>query len=137
MTVNEQVEALEMSAGDPLADLVAPRVVAGVLGLPLLCTLGTLAAAFSSVFTATVMAGIDGRAFVDARYIDAGDLGSAALKSVLWGLYIPLAASYRGLSASGGAPAVGRVTTEGVVSACLGCLLIDFVITLCFHLVGL
>ena len=29
MSIQEQVEALEMSAGDPLADLVAPRVVAG------------------------------------------------------------------------------------------------------------
>ncbi|MHB8876220.1 MAG: ABC transporter permease, partial [Myxococcaceae bacterium] len=33
MTVNEQVEALEMSAGDPLADLVAPRVVAATIAV--------------------------------------------------------------------------------------------------------
>jgi phospholipid/cholesterol/gamma-HCH transport system permease protein len=137
MKVNEQVEALEMSAGDPLCDLVAPRVVGGLLGLPILCALGTLSALFSCVVTASVGFNIDGRAFVDPRYIDAGDIASAAVKAVCCGLFIPLAAAWRGLSAGSGAPAVGAATTNGVVTACLGCLVIDFVVTLAFTLVGL
>lgn len=74
MSVNEQVEALEMSAGDPYADLVAPRVVAGVVGVPLLGVLGTLAATASAVLVASLALGIDGRAFMDARYVDGWDL---------------------------------------------------------------
>ncbi len=137
MKVNEQVEALEMSAGEPLSDLVAPRVVGGLIGLPILCALGTLSASFSTVVTASLGYQIDGRSFVDPRYIDGGDLASAAVKAVLCGLFIPLAAAWRGLSAGSGPPAVGAATTEGVVSACLGCLVIDFVVTLAFSLVGL
>ncbi len=136
MKVNEQVEALEMSAGDPLADLVAPRVVGGVLGVPLLCALGILAASLSSVLTASLGFGIDGRAFVDARYVSAGDFAFAGIKAVACGVFIPLAASWRGLTAGSGPPAVGAATTDGVVSACLGCLIIDFVITLAFSLAG-
>jgi phospholipid/cholesterol/gamma-HCH transport system permease protein len=133
MSVNEQVEALEMSAGDPYADLVAPRVVAGVLGVPLLCVLGTLAATVSAVGTVTWVFGLDGGAFMDARYVDGWDIFAGFLKAAGCGLYIPLAAAVAGLSASGGAEAVGEATTRGVVAASIGCLLIDFLVALAFQ----
>ncbi|MBX5482397.1 MAG: ABC transporter permease [Myxococcaceae bacterium] len=135
MTVNEQVEALEMSAGDPLADLVAPRVAAGLIGVPLLCIIGTGAALASAAFTAQFVFGADGAAFLDARFLTAGDLASATAKAFLCGLYIPLAASWRGLSTRGGASHVGRATTEGVVASVLGCLVIDLLMAIAFRLV--
>ncbi|XXF74916.1 ABC transporter permease [Myxococcaceae bacterium GXIMD 01537] len=130
MSVNEQVEALEMSAGDPYADLIAPRVLAGLFGVPLLCILGTLAATLSAVGVATWVLGVDGTAFMDPRYIDFWDLASAFLKAAACGLYIPLAAAVAGLSARGGAEAVGEATTNAVVTASIGCLLIDFTVSL-------
>src|SRR6185436_18495349 len=51
MSVNEQVEALELSAADPLAELVAPRVVASVLAVPLLTALGLVCATVAAAFT--------------------------------------------------------------------------------------
>lgn len=137
MSVNEQVEALEMSAGDPHADLVAPRVIAGVLGVPLLSVLGTVAATLSAVAVAGLAFGVDGRAFMDPRYVDGWDLLAAALKAGGCGLYIPLAAAVAGLRARGGAEAVGEATTAGVVAASLGCLLIDFAVSLAFQLLRL
>ena len=132
MSIQEQVEALEMSAGDPLADLVAPRVVAGALGVPLLCVLGTMAATTSAVLTATWAFGVDGMAFADPRFVDGWDLLAALLKSVGCGLFIPVAAARAGLGARGGVEAVGEATTRGVVAACIGCLLIDFLVALAF-----
>jgi phospholipid/cholesterol/gamma-HCH transport system permease protein len=129
----EQVEGGVMSAGVPWADLVAPRVVAGVLGVPLLCVLGTLAATVSAVATVTFVFGLDGGAFMDARYVDGWDLFAGLLKAAGCGLYIPLAAAVAGLSASGGAEAVGEATTRGVVAASVGCLLIDFLVALAFQ----
>lgn len=137
MVVNEQVEALEMSAGDPLADLVAPRLFASVLAVPILCILGTAAAGLSSSFVAHFAFGVEGFAFIDPRYIDAGDLACALVKCLLCGLYIPLAAARRGLGASGGVAAVGEATTGGVVDAFVGCLVIDFLTALAFRSVGL
>ena len=136
MSVNEQVEALEMSAGDPAADLVAPRVVAGVVGVPLLCIAGTMAATLSAVATATWVFGVDGTAFMDARFVDGWDVVAGLAKGVACGLYIPLAASVAGLSARGGAEAVGEATTRGVVAACLGCLVIDFLLAIGFQALG-
>ncbi len=137
MSVNEQVEALEMSAGDPLADLVAPRVIAGLVGVPLLCILGTLAATLSAVAVATWALHVDGRAFMDPRYIDFWDLLAGGLKAAGCGLYIPLAAAVAGLSARGGAEAVGQATTNAVVTASIGCLLIDFAVALAFQVLRL
>jgi phospholipid/cholesterol/gamma-HCH transport system permease protein len=136
MTVNEQVEALEMTAGDPLADLVAPRVLGGLVAFPLLCILGTGSAAVSAALAAQYVYGADGWAFLDPRFVDAADVASFALKAVLCGLYVPLAASWRGLQARGGSAAVGLATTEGVVAAVLGCLVIDLVVAFCFLVIG-
>ena len=137
MSVHEQVEALEMSAGDPYADLVAPRVIAGLLGVPLLCILGTLAATLSAVAVATWVLHVDGTAFMDPRYIDFWDLLAGGLKAAGCGLYIPLAAAVAGLSARGGAEAVGEATTNAVVTASIGCLLIDFAVALAFQVLRL
>ncbi|MGQ0504003.1 MAG: ABC transporter permease, partial [Myxococcaceae bacterium] len=89
-----------------------------------------------SAFTANYVFKIDGRAFLDPRYLDTADVLLAVLKAMACGLYIPLAACWRGINAGAGAPAVGEATTDGVVSACLGCLVIDFIFTFAFSVVG-
>ena len=134
MAVNEQVEALEMSAGDPLADLVAPRVIASAIALPALCMLGTLAAAASAAATVSLAYGADGWTYLDGRFVTWADVACAVSKTVLCGIYIPVAAAARGLAARGGAAAVGRAVTLGVVDACLGCLVIDFAVAVAFLL---
>lgn len=136
MSVNEQVEALELSAADPLAELVAPRVVASMLTLPLLMVLGTLAATGSAVLTVSFVFGADGTSFADPHFLDRGDVLCAVVKAVLNGAFIPVAASLRGLRARGGAAAVGEAVTMGVVEACMGCLVIDFVVAAVFLIIG-
>jgi phospholipid/cholesterol/gamma-HCH transport system permease protein len=135
MSVNEQVEALELSAADPLAELVAPRIVASVLAVPLLTAVGLVAASFSAWATITFWYGADGLSFVDPRYVGPADILCAGIKAVLCGIFIPLAASRRGLMAQGGAQAVGTAVTQGVVDASMGCLLLDFAVTSAFFLV--
>lgn len=132
MSVNEQIDALRLSGIDPLAYLVAPRVLACAIGLPLLIVLGTVAASIGAAFTVTQSFGADGRAFVDPQFVDVGDLVCAGVKAVMCGVYIPLAAGARSITAQGGAQAVGRAVTTGVVEACMGCLVIDFVVAAAF-----
>ncbi len=136
MSVNEQLEALELCSADPLAELVTPRLFASVVAVPLLMVVGTVAAAASARFVVTVVFGADGSAFTDASLVGPTDLLCAALKAVLCGGFIPLAAAARGLKAQGGAPAVGEAVTAAVVDASMGCLLIDFVVAAAFLLIG-
>lgn len=136
MAVNEQVEALELSAADPLAELVAPRLVASALAVPALYCVGLVAASLSAYATLRWGFHVDGGSFIDPRFVDPGDIACAGLKSVLCGLYIPSAACWRGLNARLGAPAVGEAVTAGVVDASMGCLLIDFAVAAAFLAVG-
>lgn len=134
MKVSEQLDALRMSAADPHLELVAPRVVASVVALPLLGVLGIAAASLAAVVTATGALGIDGSSFVDARFVDRADVLSALFKMAASGLFIPLAAAWRGFQATGGSSGVGLTTTHGVVTACLGCLTIDFFVAAAMQL---
>lgn len=136
MSVNEQLEALELCAADPIAELVAPRFVASVISLPALMVVGTIASSVSASLVVTLAFGADGSAFTDPRFVDGPDVICALVKAVLCGGFIPLAAASRGLSAQGGAPAVGEAVTAAVVDATMGCLLIDFVVAAAFLLVG-
>lgn len=136
MSVQEQLEALELSAIDPLSELVAPRLIAATLAVPLLCVVGTVAAALAAAGTVFALGG-DGSSFIDARYLTGGDLLSALTKSLVCGVAIPLAACGRALDARGGAAAVGEAVTAGVVDACLLVLVLDFLVTLVFLGLGL
>ncbi len=136
MSVNEQIEALELSAADPLAELVAPRIIASTLTLPLLTVVGTFCATLSAVLTVSYVFGADGAAFMDPAMVDQGDVACAVVKSVVCGAFIPVAASLRGLQARGGASAVGEAVTTGVVEACMGCLLLDFLVAAIFLILG-
>lgn len=136
MSVNEQVEALELSAADPLAELVAPRVIASLIAAPMLICIGTVTATLAAVATVTFVFHADGTTFMDASFVQPADVLCAFVKAAVCGLFIPLAASARGLHAKGGAAAVGEAVTSGVVDACMGVLLLDFLIALGFMLAG-
>lgn len=136
MSVNEQVEALELSAADPLAELVAPRLIASILVLPLLTTIGVIAATTSAAATVTFGFQNNGMAFLDPSLVTKADLISVLIKTIACGAFIPIAASLRGLRAKGGAAAVGEAVTVGVVEACMGCLVIDFVIAAAYFVIA-
>lgn len=136
MSVNEQLEALELSAADPVSELVSPRLVASLIAMPALIVVGTAASALSANLVVTFGFGADGGSFTDARFVDTPDVVCALVKALLCGAFIPLAAAARGLKAKGGAPAVGEAVTAAVVDASMGCLLIDFVVAAAFLLIG-
>ncbi len=132
MSVNEQLDAMQLSATDPLSELVAPRVVASVIALPCLTVLGTLSATVTASLTVTWVFGSDGMSFFDARYVDWADIACATLKAVLAGALIPLAVSVRALKARAGAAAVGDAVTSGVVDASMLVLVVDFIVAFGF-----
>jgi len=134
-SVTGQADALQMSAGDPKVDWVAPRIVAGMVAVPALTLVGIGVAGIVAALTAQSH-GANGWAFLDGRAVSRADLLCALVKGLTCGLYIPLVASGHGLAARGGAAAVGEATTDGVVSSCLGALVIDLLITLLFQAVG-
>ncbi len=128
MRVSEQIDALELTAADPIRELVAPRARAALLALVGLGFLSTLAAAYTGAWTARIAFGSRPGAFLDTSLVDRGDVLVALVKCVAFGLAIPVIAARAGLTASGGAPAVGRATTRGVVASIVAVVVIDLAV---------
>jgi phospholipid/cholesterol/gamma-HCH transport system permease protein len=132
MRVTEQIDAMAVMAVNPVQYLVAPRVAAAVLMMPVLTTLfnfvGILAAYILSVYTL----GIDPGMFVSyiRDFVDSYDLAMSAVKGASFGLAIAIIACYKGFYAQGGAKGVGEATTSSVVTCSVAILFIDYWLTI-------
>lgn len=131
MKVNEQIDAMEAMAVDPINYLVAPRVIACLFMLPLLVSIFNLVGQVASVIVGVFIFDIDQGAFFEkmTSIVEPADIWSGLQKAVIFGGIIALFACRFGLSAKGGAKGVGQATTNSVVTMLLVLLLVDFVTT--------
>ncbi|MEY4549059.1 MAG: toluene transporter subunit: rane component of superfamily [Pseudomonadota bacterium] len=131
MRVTEQIDALKTMAINPLDYLVKPRIIAGLIALPLLTTLFTLVGLVVARFFSTHTLGLDPASF-DSSVRDAlewSDIYEGLLKSLAFALLIVWIATYRGYHASGGAKGVGQATTAAVVETAVLILAVDYLLT--------
>jgi len=127
MQVSEQIDALYSLGRDPVRTLVAPRIVAGVIVVPILVALCNLSGVVSGMIAAqsTVHLGIPAFRYGAGLYWHNWDMLYSELKAVAFGFIIPLVASHMGLATRGGAEGVGKSTTSAVVLMTLSVLVID------------
>jgi phospholipid/cholesterol/gamma-HCH transport system permease protein len=131
MRISEQIDAMEVMAVDPIEYLVTPRVLAGIVMLPLLsvffCAVATIAA---SVIACQVM-GLDSSVFwfQYSKVVDTMELIHCVTKGIMFGFVLTSIGCFCGYRAQGGALAVGRATRNTVVATCLTILLSDYILT--------
>jgi phospholipid/cholesterol/gamma-HCH transport system permease protein len=117
MLVTEQVDAMRAMGTDPSRKLVTPRVVAGILMLPLLTALndfvGLLGGCVASVFSLRLGAVEFWTRAINA--LDFGDIMQGMMKPVVYGFILATVGCYKGLTVRGGTQGVGRATTQAVV----------------------
>ncbi|HEX3583871.1 MAG TPA: ABC transporter permease [Thermoanaerobaculia bacterium] len=131
MRVTEQLDALEALATDPIHYLFVPRVIAGILMLPLLVVLGDALGIGGGYLVAVKLMGANPVVYESNtyQYLTMNDIWSGLIKAAAFGLILTLTGCVRGYFTSGGAEGVGRSTTAAVVSASLIILLSDFFLT--------
>jgi phospholipid/cholesterol/gamma-HCH transport system permease protein len=130
MRLTEQIDALEMLGLSPLRELVAPRVLACMLSLPLL-TLFITYLALGSGYLAEALGGtLSWRQYRNEmlRVLTLRDAVPATLKTVAFGFLVGVVGCYQGLNARGGTEGVGRAATGGVVVAIFLVLVADVVL---------
>jgi phospholipid/cholesterol/gamma-HCH transport system permease protein len=117
MLVTEQVDAMRAMGTDPSRKLVTPRVVAGILMLPLLTALndfvGLLGGCVASVFSLRLGAVEFWTRAINA--LDFPDLMQGMMKPLVYGFILATVGCYQGLTVRGGTQGVGRATTQAVV----------------------
>jgi phospholipid/cholesterol/gamma-HCH transport system permease protein len=131
MRVTEQVDALTVMAVNPVQYLVLPRIVAGVIMLPLLTVLSVFIGVIGGYLAGVKLLGIHGGLFMNMiyEYVDVGDIYNGLLKAACFGLILTLVGCYKGFYTRGGAEGVGRATTQSVVLSAVLILASNYVLT--------
>jgi phospholipid/cholesterol/gamma-HCH transport system permease protein len=142
MKLTEQMDALEVMGLSPLRELVAPRVLACVLGLPLLTAfVAWLALAAGAAAEAAAPDGLTVAVFA-AKCRDAlalmlwPDVALSVLKTAVFGALVGVSGCYHGMSAQGGTEGVGRAATAGVVTSIFLVLVADVALVRAIKLLG-
>jgi len=131
MAVTEQVDALRSLAINPMNYLVAPRLVASIVSLPVLTALFSLAGITAALVFGVSVLGLDGLAFMAnvRSSVKGNDVSVGLWKAVVFGALIAAIATFRGYEARGGAQGVGHATSRTVVETAVLILSGDYVMT--------
>lgn len=134
MQTSEQIEALRMLGIDPYLFLVAPRLIAGIVGGMLLSVLADLICLYAAMMVCDYSLGVSPGAFLTGMraFVSLQDLGFAAIKGACFGAVIPLTACWYGMQSEFGAEGVGRATTNAVVASSVSIIVLDFLLTWMF-----
>ena len=129
MEVSEQIEAFHAVGRDPIAILAAPRIIAGIIVVPILVGIADVVGIFSGMVSAELTVGLGPESFLyGARlFWHSWDLFYSLMKAVTFGFAIPLIAIHMGFRTAGGAAGVGRTTTASVMFMTLTVLILDAV----------
>jgi phospholipid/cholesterol/gamma-HCH transport system permease protein len=128
MRVNEQMDALDVMGVNTKQYLIAPRLVAAVICMPMLTALFDFMAMVGSWFLCTKLVGLDHAVFM-SKIRDALEIRhimEGLFKSAIFGLMFGIICTYQGFYTSGGAKGVGEATNSGVVMSMVSIIIIDY-----------
>jgi len=128
MVVSEQISAMRALGTDPIRKLVAPRLFALIISLPLLTVIADMLGIGGGWVTATLLYGIPSSVFINSVRdgITSDDLIGGLVKPLVFALIIGTIACRQGLSTEGGTVGVGRSTTRAVVTASIIVIVADY-----------
>jgi phospholipid/cholesterol/gamma-HCH transport system permease protein len=131
MRVTEQIDALTTMGVSPVQYLLAPRLAASVMMLPLLCILYTCVGMAGSWVVAVNWLGVDPGIFISniEKYLAPKDLYMGMIKALVFGFLVSAISCTQGFYASGGAKGVGEATTRAVVLSAVAILVSNYVLT--------
>ncbi len=130
MKATEQLDALRMCNTDPITYLIVPRFWASIIMTLALSQFAVFVAMGAGATIAFTSFHVNPRAFVNLVNVHSSDVIVCLMKSCAYGAAIPIAASYCGMQASGGAEGVGTATTSAVVASSTAVIALDLIISL-------
>ncbi len=131
MRVTEQIDALTTLSTNPFKYLVTPRLLAGVLMLPLLVLVADIIGVFGGYLVGVYRLGFNPANYLSRtlEYLEFNDVMSGLVKAAVFGFIVTLMGCYNGYNSKGGAQGVGAATTNAMVSASILILIFNYIIT--------
>ena len=134
MRVTRQIDAVTVSAVNPIRYLVVTRVLACMMAVPLLTitadVLGVLGGMMIGVLQGNI--GLSLYLSYTIKYVGLKEIIPGLLKTIFFGMLVGTVASYYGFHATGGTEGVGKATKGSVVTASLLIMIFDVIITRIF-----
>jgi len=134
MRATDQLAAMEMMAVDPLRRVVAPRLLGGIVALPLLTAIFDGIGIYGAQLVGVDLMGVEPGSFWSQMQSAVGrsDINEGVVKSLCFGVTCSLMAVYQGYHAEPTAEGVGLATTRTVVISAVLTLLLDYMLTAAF-----
>lgn len=131
MVVSQQIDAMRALGTDPVRKLVAPRLIALLITLPLLTLMADMVGVLGGWVVSTKLYGILSATFMAAVWdgLTTKDVVGGFLKALAFAFIIGTVACRQGLRTEGGTVGVGRSTTTAVVMSSILIIVADFFIT--------
>jgi phospholipid/cholesterol/gamma-HCH transport system permease protein len=131
MRITEQIDALETMAISPLQYLVAPKVLAGVLVLPLLASIFDVIGIYGGYLVGVKLLGVSSGSYMSSMEssVEWIDVSGGLLKALSFGLIVTWVCCYKGYTTKMSAEGLGRATTDAVVLASVLILVWDYFLT--------
>jgi len=129
MKVSEQIDAMEVSATNPMRYLVVTRVIAVMFMLPVLVLFADLFGLFGSWIGVNIKGSSNLVLFISEAFgpIDFSDFIPSMLKSFVFGAVIGIVGCYKGYSAGRGTESVGIAANTAVVTSSLLVIIVDLI----------
>ncbi len=134
MRATEQIDAMHTLSTDPYRYLIAPRLTAGILMLPLLTLVADIIGISGGWLVAVKTLDFNATVYVRNTwdFLQSWDVVSGLIKAAVFGFIVALMGCYHGFNAVGGARGVGRAATHAVVSAAILIFAADYLLTTLF-----
>lgn len=134
MRITEQIDAMKSLKVDPVKYLFVPRVVAGLLMMPLVVAVSSVVGVLGGALASHVAGGLNYRAFFDSVWygLYMHDIKVCFAKAVVFGGTIAIISCTCGYKATGGAKGVGIATTRAVVWSFVAIVIWDLLFAVAF-----
>jgi phospholipid/cholesterol/gamma-HCH transport system permease protein len=134
MRVTEQIDAMTTLSTDPFRFLVAPRVLAATLCLPLLVMAADTIGVMGGYLVAVNSLKFNGAIYLHNtfQFLKPQDVILGLTKAGVFGFIIATVGAYQGYNSQGGALGVGRATTNAVVGSIVLILAVNYLVTAFF-----
>ncbi|MCB1835940.1 MAG: ABC transporter permease, partial [Geminicoccaceae bacterium] len=131
MRVTEQIDALSTLSTDPMKYLIFPRLLAGMLMLPLLVLIADVIGVMGGYLVGVFKLGFGPVEYINRtfEFLQAEDVISGLVKAAVFGFLVALMGCYQGYNSGRGAQGVGTATTRAVVSASILILTANYIVT--------
>ncbi|MBA3011766.1 MAG: MlaE family lipid ABC transporter permease subunit [Proteobacteria bacterium] len=131
MKITDQFPALEMMAIDPVKYVISPKILAGIISLPLLTAVFDVVGIMGGYLVGVKLLGVNEGAYFGKMVtsVTFTDIYGGILKSLSFGLLIAWISSFMGFTADPTTEGVSAATTNAVVITSLSILIVDYILT--------